>query len=170
MEQQSRTRMVKLYATESVSPSDRMDGRSESSRLKEHIITIITERGTTHFQYDFADVLDKTQFDRRMAEVELAISGEMENNDILPFLHISCHGTTDHLKFTNGEIFWDDLTKLIRRLTARCTGNRPVHICVQQHSGFLYRRKPGISIKMPHYWPQRKADLGSMLRCVLLVV
>lgn len=125
--------MVKLYATESVSPSDRMDGRSESSRLKEHIITIITERGTTHFQYDFADVLDKTQFDRRMAEVELAISGEMENNDILPFLHISCHGTTDHLKFTNGEIFWDDLTKLIRRLTARCTGN--LVLCISACSG-----------------------------------
>ena len=133
IEQQSRTRMIKLYAIESVSPSDRMDGRSESNRLKEYITSVINARGTTHFQHDFADVLDKTQFNERMAKIELDISGEMENNDVLPFLHISCHGTTDHLKLTNGEIFWDDLTKLIRPLTVRCTGN--LVLCISACSG-----------------------------------
>lgn len=133
IEQQSRTRMIKLYAIESVSPSDRMDGRSESNRLKEHITSVINARGTTHFQHDFADVLDKTQFNERMAKIELDISGEMENNDVLPFLHISCHGSTEYLKMTNGEILWEDLRELIQPISESCNGR--LVLCISACNG-----------------------------------
>ena len=96
-----------IYLIESPSAEDLYTGRNEGQSLVQ--ILMLGEIEVNYFL-----VSDVERFKCAMNDIALLINERSDKDDVLPFVHISAHGSEDGIELTDGDcILWESLTNYL---------------------------------------------------------
>lgn len=96
-----------IYLIESPSPEDLYAGRNEG-----HSLVYTLSLGAIEVTYFLATNVDR--FEQALKDIGDIISRRVDCEDVLPFVHISAHGSDDGVELTDGDvILWPRLSKLL---------------------------------------------------------
>jgi hypothetical protein len=102
-----------IYLIESPSADDLYAGRNEG-----HSLVSILSLGEIEVNYFLST--DAERFERAVSDIAELILSRSDKDNVLPFIHISAHGSEEGIELTDGDcILWDRLSKLLNDLHNR---------------------------------------------------